>query len=221
MLIWESPELGNVSPVEFIPIAESSGEISRIGEWVLRTTCKQSKRWQNEGIDLLLSVNISAVQLHSGNLINLVTNVLKEEKHSPHLLELEVTETAIMVETQKSVLQIEKLRNIGVNVSIDDFGTGYSSLGQLKDLPANILKIDKSFISSLTTNEEDVSIVRAVINLGQSLNLKVIAEGVETREHSNILSDLGCHLMQGYLFSKPISPEEIAVMLKDKTASYI
>jgi PAS domain S-box/diguanylate cyclase (GGDEF) domain len=221
LLRWESPVLGSVSPMEFIPIAEDSGEISRIGAWVLRHACKQAKHWENEGVELLLSVNISAVQLRTGNLFDLVTNILEEEHYNPHLLELEVTETAIMAEPDKSTRQIEKLRNIGVSISIDDFGTGYSSLGQLKNLPANILKIDKSFITSLTVDEEDVSIVRAIITLAQSLNLKVIAEGVETQEHFDILSRLGCNLMQGYLFSKPILPDEIIPMVNDKTALYI
>lgn len=210
---WNHPEFGLVSPAEFIPLAEETGLIVPIGEWVLRTACAQSKFWQDEGFALQVSVNLSARQLQQ-NLSGIVMRIIHETGFDPNYLELEVTESSIMKNVEYSIKVLNELKKFGIKIAIDDFGTGYSSLGYLKKLPIDTLKIDKSFIKDITTNPDDTALVMAIITLSHNLRLKVIAEGVETEEQLRFLHLVRCDQMQGYLFSKPVSSEAFGQMLK-------
>jgi diguanylate cyclase (GGDEF)-like protein len=202
---WQHPDLGLVPPNEFIPLAEDTGLIVPIGEWVLRTACAQNKAWQDEGCDLLsLAVNLSARQFQQQDLAHVIGRILLETGLDPRLLELELTESSIMKNAESAVVMLDKLKTMGVKISIDDFGTGYSSLGYLKRLPIDILKIDSSFVHDVTTKPDDATLVEAIIRLAHNLRLKVIAEGVETGEQLDFLRQLGCDAWQGFLFSKPV-----------------
>jgi diguanylate cyclase (GGDEF)-like protein len=204
---WRHPLLGLVSPSEFIPLAEDTGLIVPLGEWVLRTACRQSQSWQDEGLPpLSLSVNISARQFQQQNLANVVAQILLETRLDPHWLELELTESSIMKNAESAVLMLGKLKVMGVRISIDDFGTGYSSLGYLKRLPIDVLKIDSSFVRDVSEHADDAALVEAIITLAHNLRLKVIAEGVETIEQLKFLFRLRCDEWQGYLYSKPLPP---------------
>jgi diguanylate cyclase (GGDEF)-like protein/PAS domain S-box-containing protein len=208
LLRWRHPELGMVSPAEFVPIAEDSGLILAIGEWVLRTAVRQAKTWMDSGYPpLIMAVNLSAAQFRHPDLPNLVTRVLNEEGLAPEYLELELTEGVAMHNPQNGVAIMDKLHERGIRMSIDDFGTGYSSLSYLKKFKVYKLKIDQSFVRDIDTETEDRAIVNGVISLAKSLCLKTIAEGVETREQLEFLREKGCDEMQGYLFSKPVPPE--------------
>jgi diguanylate cyclase (GGDEF)-like protein len=202
---WQHPELGLVSPAEFIPLAEDTGLIVPLGEWVLRTACAQSKAWQQAGFaPLRVAVNLSARQFQQQNLPDMVIRVLQETGLNANALELELTESSIMKNAESAVKTLGELKAMGINISVDDFGTGFSSLGYLKRLPIDILKIDKSFVCDVTTNPDDAALVMAIITLAHNLRLKVIAEGVETEEQLRFLHLLRCDEWQGYLFSKPL-----------------
>lgn len=214
---WQHPELGLVPPTKFIRWAEESGLIVELGEWVLRTACRQNRQWQMMGYGhLRIAVNISACQFRQGNLVQTVTNVLKETGLSPECLELELTESVIMESAGPAVDIPHELKALGVRFSIDDFGTGYSSLSYLKRFPVNTLKIDRSFISDLTSNSHDATIAQAVIALGHGLNLAVLAEGVETEPQLEFLRSLRCDRMQGYYFSEPIPAQKFEQLLLEK-----
>lgn len=205
---WNSPELGSVAPDRFIPIAEDIGFISTLGEWVLLTACRQVREWENRGFSLPgISVNLSAKQLEHGNIVDIVNHVLAETGLSPLRLELEVTESAIMKNKQALDL-LEDLRALGVNLSVDDFGTGYSSLSYLRRLPIQKLKIDRSFITDVTAEPGREAIVRAIIALANALGLNTVAEGIETEEEAQFLISEGCRQAQGYLYGRPLPPEE-------------
>jgi diguanylate cyclase (GGDEF)-like protein len=205
---WQHPERGMVSPADFIQLAEDNGLIVPLGEWVLRTACMQNKRWQAEGYDpLRVAVNISARQFEQPGFIETVARSLEETGLNPSCLELELTESSVMKNPELAHETLSRLRGMGIEISIDDFGTGYSSLSYLNRLPLSKLKIDQSFVRGVITHQSDAAIVRAVITLARSLELKVIAEGVETEDQLALLNLLGCNEMQGYLFSKPIAPE--------------
>lgn len=206
---WQSPELGLVSPAEFIPLAEDSGLIVPVGEWVLRAACAQNKLWQDGGLSrLCVAVNISARQFQQQNLSAKISQILGETGLDPHYLELELTESSIMQSAVSATRTLGELREIGIDISIDDFGTGYSSLGYLKRLPVDTLKIDQSFVREMTTEPDSAAIVQAIITLAHNLRLKVIAEGVETEEQLRFLHLLMCDHAQGYLFSKPLPAKE-------------
>jgi diguanylate cyclase (GGDEF)-like protein len=212
---WNHPRLGMVPPIEFIPIAEETGLIVPIGDWVLREACRQNKVWQDAGLPLMVvSVNVSARQFSEKNLIASVAGALKESGLDAKYLELEVTESLIMQDVGLAVATMKDLQGLGVQLSIDDFGTGYSSLSALKTFPVTRLKIDKSFIDGLLVNESDRAVANAIISLGQKLNLRVIAEGVETEAQAACLRDINCDEMQGYLFSKPLPASEIEELLR-------
>jgi diguanylate cyclase (GGDEF)-like protein len=214
---WNRDGQGYISPVEFIPLAEESGLIIPIGEWVLRTACSQAKAIHQQGFtDFIMAVNISARQFQHPGFIQLVAQVLLETGISPTLLELEITESLAMHDAEKNIATMMALREIGIQLSIDDFGTGYSSLSYLKRFPINKLKVDQSFVRNLSSNANDASITKTVILLGHSLNLTVIAEGVETNDQLLILEQYGCDEVQGYLFSKPISKENLEVFVKQQ-----
>ena len=202
---WQHPSLGVLYPKEFITLAEESGLIIPLGDWILRTACAQNKLWQDAGLPpMRLSVNFSARQFQQPTFITDVSQILKETNLDPRWLELELTESSIMKDPEEAIEKLHELKLMGIQVAIDDFGTGYSSLNYLKRFPIDTLKIDKSFVSDVCKDPHDTSIVRAIINLGHALDLNVIAEGVETREQLQYLAALECDLVQGFLFSKPL-----------------
>ena len=201
---WENPELGTVPPVRFIPLAEDTGFINQLGKWVLYESCRQMVRWQEAGLYVpKIAVNLSVKQFERGSIVNMVAEILKETGLEPQRLQLEVTESVIM-NTGDALVFINDLHSIGVGLAIDDFGTGYSSLAYLKQLPVQTLKIDRSFIKDISTDVNDEAIAIAIIQLGKSLNLSVIAEGVETEEQAAFLLRHGCNKAQGYFYSRPI-----------------
>ena len=215
LIRWEHPEKGVISPDEFIPIAEETGLIISIGEWVLHQSCRQISEWQklNGKENLSVSVNLSAKQLMHPNLVKQVREALKITKLSPSCLKLEVTETIVMDNADLALEVLSELNSLGVLLSTDDFGTGYSSLSYLSDFPFERLKIDRSFIGKMDTDAKSESIVRTIINLAENLKLEVVAEGIENEKQLLRLRELGCHFGQGYLFSKPISAEEVRTLL--------
>ncbi|MFA9216030.1 MAG: EAL domain-containing protein [Sphingomonadaceae bacterium] len=201
---WNHPELGLVPPVRFIPLAEDTGFINQLGKWVLFESCRQMMRWQEAGLVVpKIAVNLSAKQFERGSIVNMVAEILRETGLEPHRLQLEVTESVIM-NTGDAMVFINDLHSIGVGLAIDDFGTGYSSLAYLKQLPVQTLKIDRSFIKDISTDVNDEAIAIAIIQLGKSMNLSVIAEGVETEQQAIFLLRHGCNLAQGYYYSKPL-----------------
>ena len=211
LIRWNCGELGLVPPMEFIPLAEETGLIVPIGEWVLKTACAQNKAWREQGLPpLLMAVNLSARQFQQKNLMEMIAGVLDETGLGPRFLELEITESMIMQHAERSSAILRRLHEIGVQLSIDDFGTGYSSLAYLKRFPVQRLKIDKSFVRDITADADDAAIVTAVIAMAKSLKLKVVAEGVETKEQLAFLARLRCDEYQGYYFSKPLPAAEFA-----------
>ena len=212
---WKHPKLGMIPPMKFIPMAEETGLIVPIGDWVLREACRQNKAWQDAGLPpMAVSVNVSARQFREKDLVSRVVGALKESGLEAKYLELELTESLIMQDVELAVATMKELQGLGVQLSIDDFGTGYSSLSALKTFPVARLKIDKSFIDGLLADENDKAVAGAVISLGQKLNLRVIAEGVETEAQAAFLRNINCDEMQGYLFSKPLPAEGIEEMLR-------
>ncbi|MDP1593806.1 MAG: EAL domain-containing protein [Gallionella sp.] len=214
LLRWLHPELGMISPAEFIPIAEESGQIMQIGEWVLRTAVNQLKRWMDEGMPpMVVAVNLSAVQFRHPNLLNLVTQILEEAQLAPEYLELELTEATAMDDPNAAIEVMNKLHESGIRMSIDDFGTGYSSLSYLKKFKVYKLKIDQSFVRDLSDDQEDKAIVTAIINMASSLGMHTIAEGVETASQLAFLRLQGCDESQGYYFSKPLTVSQFAAFV--------
>jgi diguanylate cyclase (GGDEF)-like protein/PAS domain S-box-containing protein len=214
LIRWQHPEHGMVAPQRFIGLAEDSGMIVAIGEWVVRTACAQNQAWRDAGLDpIAISVNVSARQFEEQRLVERVAGALRDTGLAPDALELEVTESLLMRDLARSVGKMRELKAMGVSLSIDDFGTGYSSLSALKSFPISRLKIDKSFVSELADNPDDQAIAMAVISLGHKLNLRVVAEGVETEQQRAFLLANDCDEMQGYLFSRPVPAERIAELL--------
>lgn len=209
LIRWQHPDMGIVSPMEFIPIAEDSGLIIPIGEWVVKTACKKCKEWADKNYAVRMSINLSAVQFQADNLISMIEKAINDSGADRSLLEFEITESMLMDDVEKSISQMEKIKKLGVRLSIDDFGTGYSSLNYLKKFPVDALKVDRSFVSDITTSEEDAMIVKAIVTLAKNLNMEVIAEGIELKEHLSFLNGLGCDFAQGYLISRPVPDEEI------------
>jgi len=217
LIRWQHPDLGMVSPVQFIPLAEETGLIVPIGKWVLRTACLQNKAWQKEGLPpLTVAVNLSARQFADENLFADVTSILNETGLNAAFLELEITESMIMHNVDKAVQTLTKLKTLGIRVSIDDFGTGYSSLSNLKRFPIDTLKIDRSFIRDLPGDSEDKAITRAIIAMGKSLNMTLIAEGVETQEQADFLRTHACDQFQGYYFSRPVDKDKFGELLRSR-----
>lgn len=215
LIRWQHPTKGLLLPMEFISVAEESGLIVRIGEWVLRTACQQTKLWQEMGIPLLrIAVNISARQFKQKDFVELVMQIVKEANLKPQFLELELTENMTFPDDdEKMINAIRRLKKLGVLIALDDFGTGYSSISHLRKIPIDRIKIDKMYIQHIHSKAEDAAIVRAIIVLGQSLNLDVMAEGVETLEQLALLSSQECKEIQGFYFSEPLSSEEVEKFL--------
>jgi len=207
---WQHPEKGLISPSAFIPMAEETRLILPLGEWVLRTACRQLKRWRQRGLSQLrIAVNLSAAQFRQENLPDLVRNVLRETGIDPGGLELEITESITLENIEKGIETMHQLERLGVRLAVDDFGIGYSSLGYLRQFPIHTLKVDQSIIQDITTNPDDAAITAAIIAMGQNLNLEVIAEGVETQAQMAFLREHLCDRMQGYYFSRPKSAEDL------------
>jgi diguanylate cyclase (GGDEF)-like protein/PAS domain S-box-containing protein len=215
LLRFRHPELGNVAPSQFIPIAEETGIIVEIGMWVLRRVCEQIRKWKREGVEVVpVAVNVSALQFHRSEFADAVRLVLAEMNIEPGLLELELTESLLMRNVQESAAQLQRLKQIGISIAVDDFGTGYSSLSYLHTLPLDTIKIDRSFVQTLASQQGARSIVEAILDLGRSLGLTVVAEGMETAEQLQTLSSLGCDLMQGYFFARPASADKAGRLLQ-------
>ncbi len=212
---WNRPGVGLVRPDDFIPLAEETGLIVPIGEWVLRTACRRTKQWHDAGhSNLQVAVNLSPRQFQQRNLVHMVGSILEETGLPPKALELEVTENVVMFSVEQAIITLRELSRLGVQLSMDDFGRGYSSLYYLKRFPMNALKIDRSFVSDIDVDPDSASIVHTIINMSRSLNLKVVAEGVETAEQLAFLREHQCDQLQGYLFSRPISDEEVTELLQ-------
>lgn len=214
---WNHPQLGLINPNEFIPLAEETGLIVPLGEWVLYEACKQNKRWQDAGFEpITMCVNVSARQFHDQNWTSRVMHALGETELDAKCLELELTESLVMRDVNEVIATMEELRKVGVSFAIDDFGTGYSNLSALKSLPVSRLKIDRSFLRNLVEDDDDKTITAAVISLAQKLNMKVIAEGVETHEQLTFLRENHCDEVQGHLFSEAVSSTEIGKLLQNQ-----
>jgi diguanylate cyclase (GGDEF)-like protein len=210
LLRWQHPQRGLLSPDKFLPMAEKTGMIVNIGNWVIHEACRQLRQWHLQGHPhWSVAVNLSALQFEQSNLVKTVVDALEKHQIPAELLTLEVTETTAMRDPDESVRILTELTQLGVKASIDDFGTGYSSLLYLKRLPASELKIDRAFVNELQHHTEDATIVSAIVALAQSLQLKVVAEGVETAEQQAFLTSLGCNTLQGYLLGKPVPPERV------------
>ena len=215
LIRWKHPERGWVPPIEFIPVAEDSGIIERIGDWVLEEACRLKKQWSEKNLPSFpLSINVSGKQLARANWSHRVQATILQYGINPEEIELELTESSIMENPEKSIEAFEYLSELGIKVSIDDFGTGYSSLSYLKKINADVIKIDRSFVVDLELNEDDRAICKAIINMAHSLGLEVIAEGVENPAQRDLLHDLGCHMIQGYLYSKPLPEDEFVVFVQ-------
>ncbi|CAH8241336.1 sensor domain-containing protein [Vibrio aestuarianus] len=215
LIRWHHPQLGLVSPDEFIPMAEKSGAIQSIGEWVLLTACQQAKQWLDAGYPLdKLAVNVSAIQLKQSNFIEILTRILSESQLPAHKLEIEITEGFLIENKQKAIHDLQQIAELGVSIALDDFGTGYSSLSYLKGLPLQKLKIDRSFINDIPDDKESNAIVSAILAMGNSLSLIVTAEGIEDEKQMSYLDQIGCHFGQGYYLGRPLSVEDATNLLK-------
>jgi len=215
LIRWQHPELGMVSPQDFIGIAEESGLILPIGEWVLREACQQVRQWHDEGLgQVKLAVNLSTRQFRHGRLMETLAGVLAETGFDPRNLEFEITESVLMESSTAVSEVLAGLKTMGISISVDDFGTGYSSLSYLKRFPIDALKIDRTFVRDIPADQDDAAIVRAIIAMARSLRMKVIAEGVETAEQQQFLRAEGCDEIQGYLSGRPVPPGEFRQMLQ-------
>lgn len=219
LLRWTCADLGDVSPARFIPVAEESGFIVALGQWVLTEAAAQGARWQAKGIDLVVAINVSAMQFQSADFVARVSETLEQTGFAPNRLELELTESILIHDIDDTLAKMRALSSLGVRLSIDDFGTGYSSMSYLKRFQVQKLKIDRSFVNGLPDDESDLAIARAIVHLGLALHLKVIAEGVETEKQKDCLFALGCHEYQGFLYSPALEPPHLETLLEEESFS--
>jgi EAL domain-containing protein (putative c-di-GMP-specific phosphodiesterase class I) len=204
-----------ISPGDFIPIAEETGLIIPISKWILQESCEQIKKWNNQGFsNLSVGVNFSVQSFKQKNWVSMILDVVKEVGIDPHSLDLEITENGLMQNTQQTIKSLDHLRSYGITFSIDDFGTGFSSLSYLNRFPIDTLKIDQSFMRYVTTDSDDAAIITAIVAMAHKLDIKVIAEGVESQEHVNFIRSIGCDIAQGYFFSLPLPAEEMTKLLQ-------
>jgi diguanylate cyclase (GGDEF)-like protein/PAS domain S-box-containing protein len=214
---WMHPEKGLIPPVDFIGLAEETGFIDQLGEWVMLEACRQCKAWHEAGLtEISVAVNLSARQFMYGNIVEVVKKVLRTTELPPQFLDLEITESGLMEQAEQVVLTLDLLKAIGVNLSVDDFGTGYSSLSYLKRFPLDKIKIDRSFVKDIPEDIQDIAITKSIIALSKSLNLNIIAEGVEAKAQQEFLIKEGCHVMQGFFYSRPLSVEAFEALLKNE-----
>jgi len=219
LIRWLHPTRGIVSPADFIPLAEECGMIGAIGDWVIREACRQTRAWQIAGVPLLrVSVNLSASQFGDSGLVDSIRHALADAALDARYLEVELTESVVMSDPEKSIAILEQLSSMGVLISVDDFGTGYSSMSYLRRLPIDKLKIDRVFIDEIVSRPEDASIVRAIVSLAHSLHLKVVAEGVETPAQLYFLKTAGCDEYQGYHFSRPLPAADFERLMRESHA---
>ncbi|MDI6810026.1 MAG: bifunctional diguanylate cyclase/phosphodiesterase [Candidatus Eisenbacteria bacterium] len=212
---WQEPERGLIPPGEFIPVAEEIGIIISLGEWILRNACMTNKKWRDKGLKpVSIAVNLSLRQFKQKNFVDTVARILKEIRLDPHCLEMELTESILMENAEATIDILRALKEVGIRMTIDDFGTGYSSLEYLRRMPIDMLKIALPFVRDITKSPGDASIVTAIINMAHSLNIEVIAEGVETVEQLALLRSLGCDKIQGFLVSRPVPPDELEEFLE-------
>jgi len=217
---WQHPERGLVAPSEFVALAEETGLIVPIGKWALRTACQQARAWAEQGLPLMrMAVNLSPRQFMSPTLLDDVVTTIGETRMNARLIEFEVTESMMMSEPEEAVKLLRSLKAIGVRLTIDDFGTGYSSLAYLKRLPIDCVKIDASFVRGIPVDASDVAITETVIAMSRSLGLRVVAEGVETRDQMRFLEQRGCNEMQGFYFSRPLTADQLVGYLRQEPAA--
>jgi len=215
LIRWKHPVKGMVSPIEFIPLAEETGLIKDIGEWVIKDAFKQSKIWQEKGYDKLkVSINISAIQLRYYSFLNCIKETLNKVRNNPKNIKIEITETVMMDSYEQGIKIINDLNELGIDTILDDFGVGHSSLSHLKTLPISTLKIDKSFIDNIHREKWDKEIVKGIVNLGHKMKMSVVAEGVEFSEQLDVLEDIGCDAVQGYILGRPMEPWCIEKLLR-------
>ncbi|MFC1747285.1 putative bifunctional diguanylate cyclase/phosphodiesterase [Pseudomonadota bacterium] len=217
LIRWQHPKMGLIPPDKFIPLLEDTGLIVPVGEWVLSQACQQLKQWQSTiNKDLRMSVNLSVRQFHDESLHRIIEEVITKNELMPADLEMEITESVLMESRQASLDNLVALKKLGVRLSIDDFGTGYSSLSYLKRFPVDSLKIDRSFVRDVTSDPDDAAIVIAIIGMAHSLNLEVVAEGVETQQQMTFLKDHACEYMQGFVFSRPVPADEFLGLSQER-----
>jgi EAL domain-containing protein (putative c-di-GMP-specific phosphodiesterase class I) len=215
LLMWEHPQLGRISPAQFIPIAEDTGMILSIGSWVLREACRQMAAWRRDGGEIgHIAVNVSALQFNQPNFVSTVAEILEETALPPECLELELTESVVMRDVEQSAELMRQLRNIGVRIAIDDFGTGYSSLSYLRRLPADVLKIDQSFLEHSDLRDARLPLIQTIVVLAHTLGLSVTAEGVEHEEHLELVRKAGCDRAQGHLFGGALDTSAVEPLLR-------
>jgi EAL domain-containing protein (putative c-di-GMP-specific phosphodiesterase class I) len=215
---WYHPQIGLIHPIEFIPLAEETGLILPLGEWVLSEACRQQVAWVNNGMGVFkIAVNMSSRQFRQDDLAERVANIIQRSGVDPHAVTLELTESMVMQDVSSTLMTLRSLKNLGLSISLDDFGTGYSSLSYLRRFPIDELKIDKSFINDIHVNPDDAAIAGAIIAMGLSLGLNVVAEGVEKNEQASLLKEMRCTQVQGYYFSKPVDASAFeAFVLKNQ-----
>ena len=214
LIRWRHPEHGYISPAKFVPLAEDTGLIVPIGQWVLETACAQAKRWLEQNIGMkYVSINLSRVQFNQTNLIDSIKSILASSGLSPQNLELEVTETALMQDAEAAIEILSELKSLGIRIAVDDFGTGYSSLSYLKQLPIDTLKFDNCFVRGATHDSKNQAILQSTIELAHRLDLKVVAEGVENQAEQNLLNQYDCDYLQGYWVGRPMPAEAMAKVL--------
>ena len=222
LLRWDNANLGKVSPVEFIPVAEETGLIVSIGSWVLRQACETAALWIKEGLTTChIAVNLSAMQFLHGDLAGEIKDVLDSCGLDPNLLDVELTESMLVSNAEETIRILKVIKDMGVNVSMDDFGTGYSSLSYLTRFPLDNLKVDRSFVTGLPDDRDASAVARAIISMAQNLNLKIIAEGIETENQVGFLHALGCQVGQGYLFSPPVNNEKFMELVRAGTSAFL
>ena len=220
LLRWDNPSLGSVTPTQFIPVAEETGLIVPIGRWVMKTACAQNVAWQRQGLSpVCMAVNLSLRQLMDDKLLEDIKAALVDSGMAPNLLELEITESMVMTNPTRLIALLTDIKKMGVRLAIDDFGTGYSSLAHIKNFPIDTLKVDRSFIRNLAQDSDDQAITEAIITMGKTLSLTVVAEGVENQAQENFLRDRICDEMQGFYFSKPVTPDQFGDLLRNHDPS--